>query len=60
MGLFAPRELEGANDRVMTFDKIQNLIIADLASVIANDKSPSTQGFNELNVSVEDLSLIHI
>lgn len=54
VGLFAPRELEGANDRVMTFDKIQNLIIADLASVIANDKSPSTQGFNELNVSVED------
>ena len=54
VGLFTPREVEGANDRIMTFDKIQNLIIADLASVIAHDNSPSTQGFNELNVSVED------
>lgn len=53
VGLFAPRELEAPNDRVMTFDKIQNLIISDLASVVAHD-SPSVQGFNELNVSVED------
>ena len=38
----------------MTFDKIQNLIISDLASVVAYENSPSVQGFNELNVSVED------
>ena len=34
--------------------KIQNLIISDLASVVAYENSPSVQGFNELNVSVED------
>ena len=54
VGFFTPRELENPNDRVMTFDKIQNLIISDLASVIAYENSPSVQGFNELNVSVED------
>lgn len=54
VGLFTPRELEDPNDRVMTFDKIQNLIISDLASVVAYENSPSVQGFNELNVSVED------
>ena len=54
VGLFVPKELEGINDQVTTYDKIQNLIISDLATRIANENSPATQGFNELTVSVDD------
>lgn len=54
VGLFVPKEIEGINDQVTTYDKIQNLIISDLATLIANENSPATQGFNELTVSVDD------
>ena len=54
VGLFVPKEIEGINDQVTTYDKIQNLIISDLATRIAKENSPATQGFNELTVSVDD------
>src|SRR5699024_11372094 len=54
VGLFSPKEIEGINDQVTTYDKIQNLIITDLATRIANENSPATQGVNELTVSVDD------
>ena len=54
VGLFVPKEIEGINDQVTSYDKIQNLIISDLATRIANENSPATQGFNELTVSVDD------
>ena len=54
VGLFVPKEIEGINDQVTTYDKIKNLIISDLATRIANENSPATQGFNELTVSVDD------
>ena len=54
VGLFVPKEIEGINDQVTTYDKIQNLIISDLATLIDNENSPATQGFNELTVSVDD------
>ena len=54
VGLFVPKEIEGINDQVTTYDKRQNLIISDLATRIANENSPATQGFNELTVSVDD------
>ena len=54
VGMFVPKEIEGINDQVTTYDKIQNIIISDLATRIANENSPATQGFNELTVSVDD------
>ena len=32
VGLFSPKGIEGINDQVTTYDKIQNLIITDLAT----------------------------
>ena len=37
-----------------TYDKIQNLIITDLATLVAYENGPAIQGFNELTVSVDD------
>ena len=54
IGLFTPRETEGINDQVTTYDKIQNLVIADLATMVAYENGPAIQGFNELMVSVND------
>lgn len=54
IGLFTPREIEGINDQVTTYDKIQNLVIADLATMVAYENGPAIQGFNELMVSVDD------
>ena len=54
VGLFSPKEIEGINDQVTTYDKIQNLIITDLATLVAYENSPAIQGFNELTVSVDD------
>ena len=54
VGLFSPKEIEGINDQVTTYDKIQNLVITDLATLIEYENGPATQGFNELMVSVED------
>ena len=54
VGLFSPREIEGINDQVTTYDKIQNLIITDLATLVAYENGPAIQGFNELTVSVDD------
>lgn len=54
MGLFSPKEIEGINDQVTTYDKIQNLIITDLATLVAYENGPAIQGFNELTVSVDD------
>lgn len=34
VGLFSPKEIEGINDQVTTYDKIQNLVITDLATLI--------------------------
>ncbi len=42
------------NDQVTTYDKIQNLIITDLATLVAYENGPAIQGFNELTVSVDD------
>ena len=54
VGLFSPKEIEGINDQVTTYDKIQNLIITDLAALVAYENGPAIQGFNELTVSVDD------
>ena len=54
VGLFSPKEIEGINDQVTTYDKIQNLIITDLATLVAYENGPAIQGFNELTVSVND------
>ena len=54
VGLFSPKEIEGINDQVTTYDKIQNLIITDLATLVAYENGPAIQGFNELTVSVDD------
>lgn len=54
VGLFSPKEIEGINDQVTTYDKIQNLVITDLSTLTAYENGPATQGFNELMVSVED------
>ena len=55
VGLFSPKEIEGINDQVTTYDKIQNLIITDLATLDGSMKMAlQSQGFNELTVSVDD------
>ena len=54
VGLFSPKEIEGINNQVTTYDKIQNLIITDLATLVAHENGPAIQGFNELTVSVDD------
>ena len=54
VGLFSPKEIEGINDQVTTYDKIQNLISTDLAALVAYENGPAIQGFNELTVSVDD------
>ncbi len=54
VGLFAPQELESPTDMVTTYDKIQNRIFLDLASLITYEKSPAIQGFNEMTVTVDD------
>lgn len=54
VGFFTPKEIEDINDKVTSYDKIQNLVICDLPTVIALDDSPAIQGFNELTVSVDD------
>lgn len=54
VGLFSPKEIEGINDQVTTYDKIQNLIITDLATLVTYENGPAIQGFNELTVSVDD------
>ena len=54
VGLFTPKEIEDINDKVTSYDKIQNLVICDLPTVVALENSPAIQGFNELTVSVDD------
>ncbi len=54
IGLFTPKEVEGINEQVTTYDKIQNLVIADLATMVAYENGLAIQGFNELMVSVGD------
>ncbi len=54
VGLFASKQLETINDQVTSYDKIQNLMICDLTTLIAVENSPAVQGFNELKVSVDD------
>lgn len=54
VGFFTPKEIEDINDKVTSYDKIQNLVICDLPTVIALEDSPAIQGFNELTVSVDD------
>lgn len=53
-GLFSPKTLESFNEQVTSYDKIQNLIIADLNTVISLENGPAIQGFNELCVSLFD------
>lgn len=53
-GLFEPREIESASDQVTTYDKIQNLILADLETLVRLENGPAIQGFQELRVSVDD------
>lgn len=40
VGLFSPKEIEGINDQVTTYDKIQNLIITDLATLWLTKTAP--------------------
>ena len=54
VGLFIPKEIEQINDQVTTYDKIQNLVIADLTTMVDYENGPAIQGFNELMVSVDD------
>lgn len=54
VGLFTPKEIEDINDKVTSYDKIQNLVICDLPTVVALENSPAIQGFNELTVSIDD------
>lgn len=54
IGLFSPKSTEGINDQVTAYDKIQNLVICDLAAIVAIENSPAILGFNEMTVSVED------
>lgn len=54
IGLFSPLEIESFHEQVTTYDKIQNLILSDLKTLIALENSPAIQGFNELTVSVLD------
>lgn len=54
VGLFQQKETESINEQVTSYDKIQNLMIADLATLIALENSPAIQGFNEMTVSVSD------
>lgn len=53
-GLFTPRELESITEQVTSYDKIQNLVLTDLSTLIAEDNSPAIQGFNEIKVVVSD------
>ena len=54
IGLFTTSEIEDFNDKIATYDKIQNLMISDLSSLVTMADSPMVQGFNELTVTVED------
>ena len=54
VGLFQQSETESINEQVTSYDKIQNLMIADLATLIALENSPAIQGFNEMTVSISD------
>ncbi len=54
VGLFTPCVLEAFSEQVTTYDKIQNCIFTDIASLIELENGPAIQGFNELIVSVED------
>lgn len=54
VGLFQQNETESINEQVTSYDKIQNLMIADLATLIALENSPAIQGFNEMTVSISD------
>lgn len=44
VGLFSPKEIEGINDQVTTYDKIQNLIITDLGHFGGLRKRPRNTG----------------
>lgn len=54
VGLFQQKETESINEQVTSYDKIQNLMIADLSTLIALENSPAIQGFNEMTVSISD------
>lgn len=58
VGLFSPASIEGVNDQVTAYDRIQNLIICDLATLIAQENGPALKGFDELMVSVSDPMLM--
>lgn len=54
VGLFQQSEVESINKQVTSYDKIQNLMIADLATLIAIENGPAIQGFSEMTVSISD------
>ena len=54
VGLFNPGEIESIGEQVTTYDKIQNLIISDLSTVVELEGGPAVQGFSEVIVSVDE------
>ena len=54
IGLFQQNETENIHEQVTSYDKIQNLMIADLSTLIDLENSPAIQGFNEMTVSISD------
>lgn len=54
VGLFAPSKIEGVEEMVTSYDKIQNRIFADLNTAIQIEDSPAIQGFSAINVTVDD------
>ena len=54
VGLFSPKEIEGINDQVTTYDKIQISLSPISPHLVAYENGPAIQGFNELTVSVDD------
>lgn len=54
VGLFSPKEVEGVNVSVTAYDKLQNLMICDIAAMVAMEDGPAISGFDTLTVAVEN------
>ena len=54
VGLFVPAKIEGVEEMVTTYDKIQNRIFTDLDTAIRIEDSPAVTGFYMIHVTVED------
>ncbi|WP_246597694.1 ABC transporter permease [Faecalicatena faecalis] len=54
VGLFAPAKVEGVEEMVTSYDKIQNRIFTDLDTAVKIEDSPAIKGFSVIHVTVED------